>query len=357
LSPRDLRLLVVVVVALAAAPEVRGEGERVAFEEEVALYGEVDTNARRTTWDRTASPKPPPSDALMRAQARFALTYRSEEGRIALDAALGTKLFANETTERMMVGQTTLAADRQLAWGFVGPLRSYATTRAQMSGARSYTIFVNDALVKRHLGLGFSANGGFSSGFFSSWDTPLFSSMSAGPTAGLRYDIGPKERFELSGRAQLRSFPFLSRVLEDGTTDGATRVDIPLTAQLSFTSVRQVFLSGGLLASRTFSNSTGDAYSRVRAFAMVGTRLPADVTAMLKGAVQLTSYDAGISLGQRLFLADDDESQNAVELQLSRPWLFGFHTDARIAWYGNELARERLAFSRATASVGVRWVM
>ncbi len=59
-------------------------------------------------------------------------------------------------------------------------------------------------------------------------------------------------------------------------------------------------------------------------------------------------------MGQRLFLADDDESQNVLQIKLSRPLLTGIAVEGRVAFFGNELAREGVRFSRTTLSVGIR---
>ena len=46
-------------------------------------------------------------------------------------------------------------------------------------------------------------------------------------------------------------------------------------------------------------------------------RLPAEVTCTAQGALQITSYDDGVSVGQAYFLGDDEESQNVLEITLS----------------------------------------
>ena len=72
------------------------------------------------------------------------------------------------------------------------------------------------------------------------------------------------------------------------------------------------------------------------------------------GSLQLTSYDAGVSIGQAYFLGDEDETQNMLELTLSKAVLDGVSLEVRAAFFANELASEGARFSRQTAAIGVR---
>jgi hypothetical protein len=121
-----------------------------------------------------------------------------------------------------------------------------------------------------------------------------------------------------------------------------------------FTSVRRIFVTGGYVVVRNFSNAFAESYTRHRLFGIVGFRLPAEVTVSTRGAVQVTQYDEGVSISRQFFLQEDDESQNNLSLLVTRPFFGGLHLEAQLAWYGNELARGGVKFSRTTAALGVR---
>ncbi len=115
-----------------------------------------------------------------------------------------------------------------------------------------------------------------------------------------------------------------------------------------------MFLSAGYTLVRNDSNARGESWLRHRVQALVGFRLPGAVTVGAVGSMQLTSYDDGVSLGQAYFLGDEEETQNMLEVTLSKPVLGRISVEARGALFGNELASEGARFARQTAAIGVR---
>ena len=92
--------------------------------------------------------------------------------------------------------------------------------------------------------------------------------------------------------------------------------------------------------------------------AAAGALLPAQVFVSAQGALQLTQYDDGVSLGQRFYLDQDEESQNLLVLNARRALL---HTasqtialEVRAAFYSNELTSNGATFTRTTLSIGLR---
>jgi hypothetical protein len=272
--------------------------------------------------------------------------------RYHVDAAAGAKMFAHEKYESMVVGQAALRVDRALFSLARVSLSSFVKSKGQRSGARSYVVESNEGSVLVALPFGVLVEGGAQSDVFFSLDAPAFSALGAGPRAAIAYDVNGREQLALDVDAGVRAFPFLAARAED---QAIVRADVPLRAELSVTSSRRVFVRAGYAALRHMSNAQGESFTRHRVTLLVGFRLPLALLVGAQAALQLTQYDDGISLGQQLFLADDDESQNHVALTLSRRFPFATTVEGRLAWYGNELAKERLSFSRTVASIGMRF--
>jgi hypothetical protein len=312
-------------------------------------------------------------DAVLLANAGLLATLRFDDWWLSADGAVGTKLFSDvgrpdvedpgeylrlrqgtrTDTERMLVAQSTVSASRPLLWGLVAQLQSTAKARGQASGSRSYGFTRTDALVFRRLPFGFSARGGLTGQFFHSFDLPFFSSFAGGALAGVSFDLTRRERFDASVEGSVRAFPFAPPVPAPADPQ-VRRLDEPVRLSLRFTSRRRIYLNAGYDLMRNFSSSRGESWTRHRIVGMAGFRLPMAITATLRGTLQLTQYDDGVSVSQQLFLQEDDESRNSVQMALSRPWIGGLHLDGRLAWYGNELAKGGARFSRTTATMGVR---
>ncbi len=322
----------------------------------VSAFGEYDTNARRVAVDKDQPDGFAPGDGLARLQLDGSVALSRPGFTLLNDAAVGLKLFINQRTERMVVGQNTTDLLVGLPFGFWARALSIAKIRAQNTNTRAYFLEQARLTVGRNLGWGFAVRGGVTANAFYSFWTPEFSSLSGGGLLAVRFFLTRKEFFELSGTAATRGFFSLLRATPpQAAADSRIRADWPLAATISFSSSRRLFVNTGYTLLRNASNSRGDSYTRHRLYALAGTVLPLAITVTGQAALQITQYDDGLSIGQRLFLADDDESQNSVQAAISRYWAYGFSTEARFAWYGNELARGRLSFSRITSAVGIRY--
>jgi hypothetical protein len=318
----------------------------------LSLAGEIDSNARRQA--TLADSAPPPGDALVRAQLVGTWIGTVSGARVLVDGALGGKLFVEEAGERMLVGQVRASGERALPFGFVGRASFFSKARAQRSGARTWALERGEVELSRSLAYGFALFGGMGGDVFASWDAALFSSSTGNGVLGVAYAFTPRERLETLVDVGVRAFPLLASSAE---TPSIPRLDLPLRLQLAFTSGRAVYIQALYMLLRNQSNARGESFTRHRAFGVVGLRAPFDIVVAGQLGVQVTQYDDGISLGQQLFLADDDEGQNSAELVVAKPWHFGVTVEARFAWYGNELAKERLSFSRTTASLGLRMAL
>jgi hypothetical protein len=334
---------------------------------QIVTWLELDTNARRLPSgrleedpghlvppvDRTAPAPLPVADGLVRAAATLTAEARAPGLLLRSDSAIGLKLFFTQASERMMVAQTrgTLSSAR-LPGDLVLTLSALAKGRAQLSGVRSYGLTRGDAVVDRPLLPWLALRAGAHGQAFHAFDVPLFSSAGGGALAGARGSFGP-EHVDVLFEWGARGFPFAPKDLTD-PAQPARRLDGVTTALVQVTSARRLYLSAGYLLVRNGSNARGESWTRHRLSALIGFRLPSELTCTAQGALQITGYDDGVSVGQAYFLGDDEESQNVLEVSLSRPLFGGLFAEARASFMGNELAVEGARFSRQTVAIGLR---
>ena len=338
----------------------------------VSLAGETDTNATRTvdavpgdgTGHLAPAPLPAPhvQDALLRASTGASIEAALGDTALRADAALGLKLFAQAASERMVVAQVrTQLTSRELAWGFVLQSGSAVKVRQQASGARSYGQVQADAGVEHALGatplLGdvvvrCSALGDAMAAF----DAPVFSQAFAGALLGLTARAQTPDRLFVTLSGGGRGFPYASQ--DNAQPAAARRLDGSALLSVGMVSSRRMFLQGSYTLQRNVSNARGEAFSRHRLAAAVGTLLPAEVFVSAQGALQLTQYDDGVSLGQRFYLDQDEESQNLLVLSARRVLVQTpaqtIALDLRTALYSNELTSNGATFARSTIGVGLR---
>ncbi len=338
---------------LGAAPASAAE---LVVQPSFTLMGEYDTNARRQAIDEDLDVNKPVGDGLLRARAGLFLSTSAIGGQLNLNADLGLKRFATERGQSMSVAQVQGSFVRRLPWDLLISLNQFTRARGQLSGVRTFGLTRTDLGVAKALPFGVWLQASAIAVGFYSVDAVLFSSIQSGVRFDGAYFVTPFERIGVFGGIGARGYPLLSAITESGTSDRG-RVDAPLTAGATFSSTRAVYLSVGYTLTRNWSNSFGDSFTRHRLNAIVGVQLPLEITLSGQAALQLTSYDNGLSVGQRLLLADDDERQNNLTVGVSRPFLWGMFTEARLAVYGNEFARERVSFLRTTAGIGIRWTL
>ena len=353
----------------------------------IAVFAEVDTNPRRiaavpddipdapdtgngdgdvivvdTASDGLRQTDRAPPDALMRVVGATSLSHDDGPWSLRLDGAGGGKLFTTARSEHMAVAQGSALGALIVDDATALVARAYAKGRVQASGARSYHVLRGELLGQWQTDGGVLGDWfpdrfrlGGSGTLFTALDQPLFSSTTASVVGAVGKRFG-RERLEFSVDAGVRAYPFAPSI-KGGLPAVARRMDAPVVGSLSLTSARRIYVALNALGTRNISNSEGEAYSRLRGVVVVGTRLPLDLTLAAQGAIQLTRYDDGISLGQRYFLGDDDETQNMVDLTLSRRLFADLSVDARVAWYTNELNDEAVRFSRLTCSLGLRAIL
>lgn len=376
-----------IALALLLLPRQAGEVAPSPLDLDLELAQQVsvlvgyDSNAKRVPYElpgALSNDKDPSAvlpavvgDSFLQASGALSASARTRGLLLRLDGALGAKLFADtarpmldggvsyprarEATrtdeERMMVAEGRALLMGMLPYDIGARLQTRAKLRAQASGSRSYGYERTELVLTKALPFDLLARVGLSGQVFHSADLPLFSSFGGGLDGGLTWRFGERESLDLALGALELAYPFARAQPED---DDVRRLDLPLHGSLVFTSARRIFVSGGYVVVRNLSNAFAESYTRYRLFGIVGFRLPAEVTVSTRGAVQLTQYDEGVSLSRQYFLQEDDESQNSLSLLVTRPFLGGLVLEAQLAWYGNELARGGVKFSRTTAAVGLR---
>jgi hypothetical protein len=318
------------------------------------LWGELDTNPKRlpesasSGLDSGLDSRP---DGLLRFAGSVVVDADAPGRVLRFDGALGGKLFLEASTERMLVAQARAVAASSWGEGYTLASTASGKLRGQLSGQRSYGSFRGDVVVDHGLLPWLAVRGGLEGASFLAFDNALFSFAGGGAALGARVHRD-KERVDVVVDAGLRGFPFSPPV--PGSTSDERRVDLPLVVGVTGTSARRLYLQGGYTLVRNESNADGERYTRHRIQVNAGTRLPALVTVTTQLAVQLTSYDDGVSAGQSYFIADDDETQNLIELSLQRPLFGGLIVEGRLGLLSNELSSDSARFSRATAALGLR---
>lgn len=351
---------------LALLWPLAAQGEALTVEPAITSWLEVDSNANRVPDgvlggdDDPGKLRPPGPDAerpvldgLARTEATLDLAFHGPGLRLTSESAAGVKLFVHEVGERLVVAQSraTLISQR-LPAELTLVMSAFGKARAQRSGRRTYGLLRGDAVLERSL-LGITWRAGLNGQAFEALDDPRFSFSGAGVVLGARAPLSAAERLDVALDLAGRGFPWASRDLN--VPDGRERrTDGVGTLHVQLTSARRLFLSLGYSLSRDVSNARGESWWRHRGQALVGLRLPGELTVGAAGTVQLTRYDDGVSIGQAYFLGDEDETQNMLELTLSKPVLGKISLEARGALLGNELATEGARFARQTAALGVR---
>ena len=354
--------MVLAILALAVA----AQGEGLTVEPAITTWVEVDSNANRVPdgvigEDADPGKLMPPGrdverpvvDGLARADATLDIAWSAPGLRLSAESAAGVKLFVHEVGERLVVAQSRASlVTSRLPGELTLSLSAFGKARAQRSGRRTYALARSDAVLERAL-FGVAWRGGLVGQAFQALDAPRVSFGGGGVVVGARGPIGDAGRLDVARALAGRGFPFAPRDL-DNPGARARRTDGATTLSVQAISARRLFLSVGYLLTRNDSNARGESWLRHRVQALVGFRLPGELTVGAVGSVQLTSYDNGVSLGQAYFLGDDDETQNMLELTLTKPVLGPVSVEARGALFGNELAAEGARFARHTAGIGVR---
>lgn len=325
-----------------------------SLQSQISVAAEYDSNARRLPFDKNPLDDPPErqvrGDVLLRLQGAIQGDWRGDTWQGHADAAAGAKYFFNVHDASMLAAQSRTSFSWFDQTGST-TLGAFGKWRTQSSGARSYGLLRLDIARDTWINEQWAWSWGLSSTVFYPADVPLFLYSSFATDVGVRWQMSEQELLSAQMDVASRHYPQLLQY-----NFVPWRHDLPLGWSVSFQSNRSIFLSTSYTGSRNLSSFPGESYTRHRLFAVVGTRLAEDMRLSLQGSLQWTRYDDGLGLGQSLLLGDDDESQNNIQLVLAKPIVDQINLQAHLAWFGNELAVERLSMERTTFSVGINAV-
>jgi hypothetical protein len=394
-----------VLLLLLLAPAQEAPAERESWIDfHLAFGGEWDTNAFRAVDDPVGflpvPDRPVVSDGLARLLVSASGGFTLAEGhRIDLSYVLGAKRFLDRATEDMLVHDLSVSTEHVLApWLIAIP---WATLRANRtrSGVRDYSlgVFGMTATVFPIDILSIAGTGSLTVFEYDPEDRVSY----WGPSAGVEATLRPSSRFSLSARVDYawRAFSGNGLVeayvpdLRDPTKVWELRnsycdgIDFPIEPpeelkpekwfrcsssqrhdrELSIGLRTRYRLSVAIPAlDWTFLADLGAEYllriqrstslyediDRHRISAYATFSLPLDFTANAAGALQ---FNHGASATAVRYPGDDDENQNTIQVQLSRPLTETLSAELRWAFYTNQFTTAPVSFARHTFYFGLSY--
>lgn len=366
-----------------ALPPPRTAGPRAALDLRLSLGAEWDTNAPRAVsgialaLPGASLPGEVAGDGVTRLVTDLGASFRLAEGHgLELRYVLGAKRFFERTTEDLLVHDLSASSAHVLLDALTAQL--WGTLRASRirSGARDYSLGATglsidlrpvDVLV-------LSAHGSIQSFRFEPEDRLSF----LGPSLGARAAYQPIRRLSLDARFDLTWRAYDGNALVPGTmTDpsGATitvvtfcdqvddllappacepkaRRDREVTVTLRAAYRGAVVIGGEYLARIQRSTSELESIDRHRASAFATFPLPFELTGNIAAALQVSN---GVSVTDTKYLAEDDENQNSVQLQLSRVITGGLSAEVRYALFANQFTTAEVDFLRQTIYAGISY--
>lgn len=342
------------------------------------LGGELDTNARRAIQaiesdplEGRVRPTRVVEDGLVRALVGAYGTFRVDPAHAVFgELILGTKRFLRESTEDLVAQSLALGTSHEISpdWSF----STFAEVRISRirSGQRDYDLALGGAELRLLLGVLDLTARTYVSGFAFAVE-PRFDHL--GPAAVFEVGLRPLSRLRLAVRGGLlwRFYEGNGLVvgMPDDGLDGApilTFCEEPSPgircsserrrdeeAQLE---VIGRFRSADLMLELRYllrlqrSTSPLENLDRHRLAAQATAGLPFEVTASLQAALQMND---GRSLTDEQLLAEDDENQNAVQVQLQRPLTEAVDLELRWALFANQFSTTDVSFLRQTVYLGL----
>jgi hypothetical protein len=333
---------------------------------------EWDTNARRAIGGADAAPAGAPAapegDGLVRllldASGRLDL---GPTHALTLGNTLGAKRFATLGTEDLLAHELSVGGVHRVAPWLTALPSGLARSSRVRSGARDHDVVLASlALVATPLrALELEASAG--AGRFAFAPEPRFSH--AGPRAGGALTLHPGARTSVSLRLDhlWRDYEGNAPLVVTGP-DGAPLLSFcdapPLPAgcvprprkdrelQLAAgATYRGLFVLGGqYLLRRQRSNAAVEDVDRHRVSLFATLPLPLGATGSVLLALQVND---GLSPTDARLLAEDDENQNSVQLQVRRKVSEQLAVEVRYALFANQFSTADVSFVRQTVHVGL----
>ncbi len=174
---------------------------------------------------------------------------------------------------------------------------------------------------------------------------------SIGPDAGIElgFTPAPRQRVRAGWELRIRNHPKWS----EERWDWANALVVDWSRRGS------PIVGGGVELTWNQSTVPGNAYFRNRLWARAAGELPWDVTLAVLGSLQWSNYPGGVAKDGERLLAENDESENALELRLSRPLWRDFEAVLKLAAYGGEFSRGdggiRQGYKRQVVQLSIGW--
>lgn len=337
----------------------------------VAAGTEWDTNAPRAP--TTPGAAAPPGDGVARVladlRARLDLTTRDL---LTARYVVGMKRFFREAPEDLFVHDLELSAGVGLPAALDLQLRGRHRASHVRSGARDYTLSSAEAGLswRPHEVVRVSA-----AGRVDVFDFPPTCELAyLGPAARAAVDVRVLEALELGAYGGWAWRTYEGAFQLDQGTQGVlcrggdeSRRDREPSVGLHGT-YRGGFIAGVELQARftratQLTRSTEDPTApaeeqfadldRYRASAFLTAPLPLELVLSVAGSLQFNRSQTSSPDVPRSLEVEDDENQNSLEIQLSRPVGGGVEVVARYALYANEFATAEADFLRHTAYLGL----
>jgi hypothetical protein len=343
---RLLALLLVTAPGLAGAVDVRGASR-------LWLGPGYDTNARRDFVTSNAAPQP---DGLLFALGTVDGVVEGERFRVSGTYDVAARKFlllpSEDTIVNSVSGDAQYALAPALSVGLTGAVRDRRGAERDYTslGGQGVVDFAPTPAVDVRLRVGATR--------FLFW--PRFAYSFSGPTvdATARYRFDRRHALSLTSGFTARTYNATVNSRPDEPEPSAARRYDPVFVVGATYAYRGPFhLSVGYSYLDMTSNSFGETLRRHRLSATAGVRLPAKLTLLATGALQLSQFPDGIFLSPELQVVEDDENSSTLTVKLVRPVHAHVDVDVRYALYVNVLPQravgtEPLVYVRNVFSVG-----
>lgn len=296
---------------------------------------------------------------------------------VNLAYVVGAKRFFREGDQDLLANNLTLSTHHQLSKRINAGASGWFKSSRIRSGARDYNLGIASTHVGALLGTNMHVDLGAEVRTFRFYNEERFNYW--GPQGYLRASYWPSKTIEFSARGSLAQRNYRGNALVEGRytldpnappllvfcespafeaglgiecTPAGKRKDtegqVELSARLR---TRVVLARGGYLLRLQRSNSDFENINRHRLYAQVTGALPWLVTANILATLQVND---GVSITDTKFLAEDDENQNSLRLQIRRPLSDDLDLEFNYGLFTNQFSTADVSFFRQTISLGIR---
>lgn len=315
-----------------------------------------DTNARRdfVKDDRSNGVEAEP-DVVLSAIGSADGLYQGESAQLGGGYDIGLRKFLRLSSEDVVIQSATaggaIALGRTLGLAVAGRVKDRRGADRDYSdlAADASLEFVPDASVDCKL-----RGGGHR---FLYWNRIAYSFAATELGLNARYRFDKRHSAFVFGDVGFRRYQANAEHDEDDPDPppAAPRRDLVLSGGAGYSFRGPFTLTLTYSYTEQTSNSFGETVLRHRLSATAGLRLPASLTVLAQGGLQLSSFPDGVSISGGLNITEDDESHNSLSVKLVRPVSAHVDAEVRYALYQDRLPKNRFEYLRQHAWVGLSW--